>query len=240
MDFIGLLRVKNEARWLERALLSIYPLCNHVLVFDDHSTDETAAIASRMGASVFLSPFEGLDEARDKNYLLGKAWRLFAKPGDVGVMIDGDEELAAGDGEVIRREMENVDALSLRVLYLWNDENTVRVDGVYGRFSRSSVFRFTDEALSFPHTSAGGNFHCSNVPHQLIHSAIRSAARLWHYGYIDREDRIRKYHWYNAKDPNNHNEDGYRHMVQGDIDAIPATRRLRHAGPLRLIPREAA
>jgi hypothetical protein len=59
-------------------------------------------------------------------------------------------------------------------------------------------------------------------------------APLWHLGYNDLEDRVRKYAWYNQMDPNNQPEDCYRHMVQGDITEIPADAVLRHAGPLRL------
>lgn len=230
--YLGLMRVKNEARWIDRVLRSISPLCDRVLLFDDHSTDDTPGIAERMGATVISSPFEGLDEARDKNYLLGKAWRMFARPGDIAVMIDGDEELAAGDDEVIRRDIQSCDCLRLRVLYLWNDEKTVRTDGVYGKFTRPSVFRFIDEQINFGGTGAGCNFHCSNAPHRLTVSAPTSRARLLHYGYLDKQTRIDKYNWYNAKDPGNRAEDGYRHMVIGDI--FPECSRFRHAGPLRL------
>jgi hypothetical protein len=57
-------------------------------------------------------------------------------------------------------------------------------------------------------------------------------ARLLHYGYLHREDRIRKYEWYTQQDPDNQAEDFYRHTVIGDL--FPAEIRFRHGGPLKL------
>jgi hypothetical protein len=58
--------------------------------------------------------------------------------------------------------------------------------------------------------------------------------KFWHYGYMDREDRIKKYRYYQSVDPNNELEDGYRHIVQGDIPEVPADAVLKVAGPLKL------
>ena len=43
---IGIMRVKNEARWIDRVLASILPLCERVLVMDDGSTDGTDELVS--------------------------------------------------------------------------------------------------------------------------------------------------------------------------------------------------
>jgi hypothetical protein len=56
--------------------------------------------------------------------------------------------------------------------------------------------------------------------------------RLLHYGYLHKEDRVRKFHWYNKIDPNNAFEDQYRHMVIGDV--FPADSSFKWAGPLEL------
>jgi hypothetical protein len=49
---------------------------------------------------------------------------------------------------------------------------------------------------------------------------------------MHKEDRIRKFEWYNEADPGNVREDGYRHMVVGDV--FPAKARFQHGGPLAL------
>lgn len=227
---IATLRVKNESRWIRESLASLQPLCSEVHVLDDHSDDGTPEICEQLGATVYRSPFEGLDEVRDKNYLLDQIAPLHP---DWVIMIDGDEALAPGGAAQLEREVRKprVQALSLRVLYLWDRPDQVRTDGVYARLWRPSVFRYGTER--FAGTTHGGNFHCGNAPSRRV-AAIPSAAALVHYGYMDREDRLRKYEWYNAKDPASKSEDGYRHMVIGDV--FSADSRFRYAGPLQLEP----
>lgn len=226
---IGLLRVKNESRWIERCIRSILPICEQVIVMDDHSTDDTRDICAVLPrVNVFESPYEGLNEVRDKNYLLS-----MARGADWILMIDGDEMLAPGSAEVIAAATRgSSECLSPRILYLWNSEKLVRTDGVYGRFRRPSIFRPGNHR--FQSTSAGGNFHCGNAPIALHGQSWPVDATFLHFGYMHREDRIRKYGWYNQQDPHNSNEDHYRHVVQGDIPEIPASAHLLHAGPFRL------
>jgi len=90
---IGLLRIKNEARWIERVVRSIQPVCRRILILDDHSTDGTPEICESLGCQPFRSPFDGIHEARDKDYLLEKAWETGAAVGDYCLMVDGDEAL---------------------------------------------------------------------------------------------------------------------------------------------------
>jgi len=227
---VGMMRVKNEARWIKRCVESILPICERVLIMDDHSTDGTADIcASIPGVKLLASPFDGLNETRDKNWLLSQVG-----PADWIVAIDGDELLA--DPELLLKAMEQpVKCLRLPILYLWNSEDQVRVDGVYRMYKsegRASVFR--PNGAVFQSTQHGGNFHCGNVPAALRPDASYCRARLLHFGYMHREDRERKFSWYNQQDPGNNLEDHYRHMVVGDI--FPAESRFEHGGPLRLEP----
>lgn len=236
-QMIGMLRVKNEARWISQVLQSIQPLCDPIFVFDDHSSDATRDICREHGAYVIPSQFEGLDEARDKEYLL-KHFIIPVDP-EVVIAIDGDEVLTPDSLPCIEAaaSRQNVSHCSFRVLYLWDREDQIRTDGVYRNFRRSSLFRVKGQdhaALTFQPTSHGGNFHCKNIPQGLRGMGVSINATLLHYGYLHREDRIRKYEWYRSKDPNSIAEDGYRHVVQGDVAEIPAEMKLKHAGPLRL------
>jgi glycosyltransferase involved in cell wall biosynthesis len=243
-----MLRIKNEARWIERVVHSILPLCERVFVLDDHSSDGTPEICEGIArCTVFRSPYEGLDETRDKNFLL---WQLFnAVPKQDrhftygnplcpywAVAIDGDEVLEPGGPDLLRVEVHKVvHSLSLPILYLWDTPERYRVDGVYGSFRRPSVFRLMNNSFTFKATpwGNGANFHCSSVPQELLHGANRSKARLLHLGYMDRVDRLRKFAWYSEIDPGNAVEDCYRHMVQGDVAEVPANAKLKWAGPLR-------
>jgi glycosyltransferase involved in cell wall biosynthesis len=228
------MRVKNEARWIVESLRSIISICDEVLLMDDHSEDGTPDLARQEGATVLPSPFVGLQEARDKNWLLGHISER--KPSWV-VMIDGDEVLFSGDDKVLLAETDRPGVVSLcpQIIYAWDRPDQIRVDGVYRRFTRPSLFRWRP-GLEFRGRNGTG-FHCKNVPHEYVGRGSPSAARLLHYGYMDRADRIRKFQWYNEQERQlgvDASEDGYRHVIQGDVPEVPATARLRHAGPLEL------
>lgn len=238
MKIAGMLRVKNEARWIAEVLRSMQPICGSIVMFDDHSTDDTVLIASGIpGVHVILSDFAGVDEARDKNLLVAQTMKIADKP-DWIVHIDGDEVL---DPKAIPAIMRAVQVpqwsrtYRFQVCYLWDRPDQWRIDRLYGDFWRGSLFYTPGSSLRFRQTGFGGNFHCGNIPADIADDQDQLlGARLKHYGYMDREQRLAKYRWYNSIDPNNGLEDGYRHIVQGDVDEIPAEATLKHAGPLKL------
>lgn len=240
MKLAGLLRIKNESRWIRMVLESLLGVCDHVFVLDDHSTDNTVEICQSFGSFVtgFRSSFDTLDEARDKTFLLHQA---MAYNPEWALMIDGDEVLEA---EAARKfihllDRPNFRVYTLQVIYLWNDERTMRADGVYGKFYRPSLFRVSQAAdsASWRRTSTPGNLHCTSLPDGLRgETAGESGIKLLHYGYIDAPLRRAKFEWYNQVNPGNKHEDFYRHVIQGDPDGPPANAKLKHAGPLSLVP----
>jgi glycosyltransferase involved in cell wall biosynthesis len=230
-----MLRVKDEARWIERVIKSIQPVCDDIFVLDDHSTDGTPDICEALGCWVIDSDFDSIHEGRDKDVLLKSVWRAGAKVGDHCLMIDGDEALHQDDIPALKQAVDQgVACGNMHIVYLWDREDQVRVDRWYREFRRPSLFRLTSKDLSFQRTGFGGNFHCSSAPAALLGQQTKLAVRLLHFGYLHREDRVRKYHWYNEVDPNNAIEDGYKHVVIGDL--FPATAAFRWAGPLELKP----
>ena len=231
----GMLRVKNEARWIERVVRSIQPVCKQILVLDDHSTDATPELCEQLGCLVFRSEFDGIHEARDKDFLLGQVWKAGAQIGDYCLMVDGDEALHQADIPAVEEAAKSAAVCcSFHIVYLWDREDQIRVDRWYKEFRRPSLFRLTSRDLTFKRTLYGGNFHCSSAPAQLLSQIVKIPVRLLHYGYLHREDRVRKWHWYNSIDPNNALEDQYRHMVIGDL--FPANSVFKWAGPLELRP----
>jgi glycosyltransferase involved in cell wall biosynthesis len=231
------MRIKDESRWIVEVLESILPVCEKVFILDDHSTDGTVELCRSFNrVTVLESPFEGVDEARDKTWLMAQV--LSVHDAEWVLMIDGDEVLESAGPQKIRRLLQYplYEYYSFNILYLWNDAHTVRRDGVYGSFKRPSLFRVQPNQLPiWKSTNYGGNFHCSNIPSYLMNLPYAaSEINLYHYGYIDASLRERKYRWYNQIDPNNLAEDCYRHTVQGDPCGPPADMKLLHAGPLRL------
>lgn len=260
--FVAMLRIRNEERWIAEVLESLQPICERIFVMDDHSTDATAEICSQFSnVTVYQSPFEGLNEARDKNWLFDQVM-VQCKPRWV-MCIDGDEVLAPGSADVIREcvaanEQERADggnppdAYSFQIVFLWNERNTARVDRVYGDFWRPSMFRpFHPEPDTPDHAAlmtefrwlstpfgrkVNGNepnLHCSSVPQRFLAGHKRCPAKLLHYGYLHRADRVRKLDYYTGIDWLNRAEDSYRHMTQGDyptLEELPTTRRLLAEG----------
>jgi glycosyltransferase involved in cell wall biosynthesis len=230
-----MLRCRNEGRWLGEVLASIRPLTPDILILDDYSTDNTWAVAEAAGAVVIGSPFaqNQPDESRDKSYLLWSLRRRF-DPHYV-LCIDGDEVLSAGSADLIRAKLNPLCSIySFPIRYLWNDRNHYRADGVYGPYQRASMFSLVGagDGVTFRSTAYGSNFHCGNVPAGLKGTGAAVAADLLHLGYMDKADRVRKYEWYNQRDPHNQYEDRYRHMVIGDL--FPADARFVHGGPLKI------
>src|SRR5690606_34091662 len=207
-----MMRVKNEARWIEKAVRSIIPVCDSIHVLNDNSDDGTGELCREMGCHVYDSPFDTLDEARDKDWLLDRIQEHAGGRGWV-VCIDGDEALKDShrDRLVALTKKPQAPAYTVRILYLWDREDQFRTDGVYSRFYRPSIFRLKP-GLSFLRTGRM-NFHCSSVPAEYLRASKPSGIEFLHYGYMLREDRIRKFRWYNERDPENQLEDGYRHMV---------------------------
>lgn len=217
----------------------IAPLCQQIFVLDDHSTDRTVEICRAEGCTVIPSPFADLNESRDMQFLYEQT--MSAKP-DWVVSIDGDEELESGGAEKVRAAIasapSDVSFLSLRIIYLWDREDQIRVDGVYGKWRRNRVFR-PEPGAGFVGNGTKHNLHCAGAGNiKGLHGRAQALdVALVHYGSFSREIRMSKYIWHNLVEPDNVVEDGFRHVVQGDIPEVPASMVLRHAGPLTLRPR---
>lgn len=255
--FVGMLRIKNESQWIAEVLESILPLCQKVYILDDHSTDNTIEICHRYHPQVEVlpSPFTGLNEQRDKNWLYDEIIRR-CRPEWI-LCIDGDEVMEKAGPGIIRETIQRkpgVDSFVLKIAFMWGDRDTVRVDRIYSDFWRPSLFKPFHEdpevpdsrtllkELRFMVTPFGRvvgddqpNLHCSSVPQRFIHGRQMCKVRLKHYGYMEREQRVKKLDWYTSCDWKNAAEDSYRHMTQGDnvhLSELPKVRMLVENGVL--------
>lgn len=89
--------VKDEEPVLARCLASARDVADEIVVVDTGSADGTVAIARGFGAVVIHHDFADLDFGRARNRALEAA------RGDFALVLDADEELCAGGGEVVRR-----------------------------------------------------------------------------------------------------------------------------------------
>jgi glycosyltransferase involved in cell wall biosynthesis len=246
-----MLRIKNESQWIAEVLESILPLCSKIYILDDHSTDNTIQICHRYlpQVEVLPSPFTGLNEARDKNWLYDEIVRR-CRPEYI-LCVDGDEVLERRGPGIIRdtvAKKPDVNSFVLKIAFMWGDRDAVRVDRIYSDFWRPSLFKPFHEIpgdndtrtllteFRFMATPFGRkvgdhqpNLHCSSVPQRFIHGRQMCPVRLKHYGYIDRETRVRKLDFYTGCDWKNLAEDCYRHITQGDsvdLEELPRVKGL--------------
>jgi len=256
--FAAMLRIRNEARWIAEVLESIRPLCEWIAIMDDHSNDKTAKICEMFKydadhneqVTVLPSPFDGLDEARDKNWLYDQI--IAACEPEWILCIDGDEVLEKSGPDTIRQyckqdiTLSRPDSFKLPIAYLWNGRDTWRTDRIYSDFWRPSLFspfipdpnkpddmlvakefRFKSTPWGKTVNGISPNFHCSSVPQRRIHGAKLLPARLKHFGYMWREDRVRKLDYLTSIDWKNDAEDWYRHVCQGDRPLLTELPKIR-------------
>ncbi len=233
----GMVRVRNGEAHIAHCLHSLLRCCDNVVVMNDHSNDRTVEILNSFMPEVhwFTSPFQGLNEARDKSFLLhvirnmGAAWV---------VGLDADEVLLDPTQLLINIENNDTPVYSYRILTLWDREDQIRVDGIYAEIRRRAIFRLdATDGIWRQQSPDGPNLHCGSVPTDLRDKAIPCdpEVRVLHYGSMLRSERLRKYYWYLQHDSQNfENEDGYRHAIQGDLEDYPADAVYKHGGPLKL------
>lgn len=237
--FCGLMRVKNEARWIEESLESLLLACGRVFVFDDHSVDGTPEICEKTaGVTLIRSPFSGLNEGRDKAFLLNAA--RGATAAEWFFFVDGDEVVEKDGGkklrELLRCPIKDVRVADVTVLYYWNGTDGVRWDKNFKRFEATRVIAPKKEAV-FSYGDGPAQLHCGCVPDELLGSSrYMLDLALWHYGYMEAEVRRNKFEWYRANDSGNAREGNYLHILQGDPGGPGPKEELRHGGPLDVLP----
>jgi glycosyltransferase involved in cell wall biosynthesis len=88
--------VKNEEEMLPACLESAAPWVDEIVVVDTGSTDRTVEIAASFGARVFHHPWQ-------QNFSLHRNQSIGYCRGEWILILDADEELEPGSGEVLRR-----------------------------------------------------------------------------------------------------------------------------------------
>lgn len=202
MRVVGCTRVKNGGRYITRWIEDMSRFCDFLCVLDDGSEDNTPSLleaAAKRHGNLFLHRQRGLprDGGRDCNILYEMAGAMKA---DWIFAPDADEFVDPEDFDQIKPlvETDRQDTLAwtFPFFYLWDDEAHYRADGDYASCHVIRLFRY-DPKLTPPRRVS----HSQLCPDGLDRRRVRVAdARMVHYGYMDRADRMAKHKFYTDRD----------------------------------------
>ncbi|MBK9733668.1 MAG: glycosyltransferase family 2 protein [Saprospiraceae bacterium] len=172
---------KNEAHIIGKSILALKEITDDIIVvLDDTTTDDTANVASRLGASVFLKKWEGY--SNNKNFGASKTQN------DWIICVDADEIL---NSELIS----NLKALDPKITSVY-DMNIQTYFGDYpvrhcGWFPDWNIRLYNKNIMKW-NTNFVHEKLISDVP--LIHEKIPGL--IEHYSFIDEAHMISKFDYY--------------------------------------------
>lgn len=202
MKLVTAILAKNEAdRYLPRVLERCLSFSDAVLVLDDRSTDQTAALAKSMGCQV-----------KGRSILHGDAWGQEAparaelwdwaasEAGDGWVLICDADMLLEGNPRELLDTWE-VSAWAFVLWDCWDGEHQARVDGPWAmgpQVPRPWLFRPDYCVLGEPQWTHRG-LHAGHCPLNLggVVGVAPPDQYFWkHLSYSTKEDRVRKHAQY--------------------------------------------
>ena len=198
MVITGILQVRNEessghlARFLEWNL----PIYDHLIAFDDDSTDQTVSLLLSHGIEVIKGGFHAFrSELHIKQELLSTALSMYPNT-DWFLWLDADELLLESreNLEVLLMHSEKLgyDGIGLPLVNLWRSQNMYRIDSGFNDLTNVRFWKNT------------GNLRFKTKPglHHLMHprglKCIRKleSLRVLHFGFASDAYVLSKFHTY--------------------------------------------
>lgn len=223
MKIVGMMCVKNEARWIADVLRGMW-FCHRILLMDDHSTDGTVSIAEMFSnVEVLPSPFLDYDEPRNNTWLLKKVAGL--EP-DWVMHTMGDEVVEFDTWIKIQPLLHDPDysTIRFRVINLWDGIFMARTDGQWAKREADTLWRWSHRSLTYTGMHCGLPDGFEIRPHP--DARLVPNATLRHYGYCSRTLRQEAYYFFMARDKNAVRLAGYRDLLAEPSDVI-----LEYIGP---------
>ena len=220
---VAMYRIQNEERWIEKSLEAASEVCQEIVILDDCSTDNTLSICKKFPKVVDIyerkEPLP-LDEVRDKKII----WEMTLKRNPEFVMkFDGDEILAPNSKEILLSEImdlyPNEIVFSFQFLDMYDKPNQYRADGNFNKKAHIRLMKINEYTrnLKFVETEYPGNAHSLHLP-PTKYVPVRSDVKILHYGYYDKNTRLKKFQYFHEVDPGGSDFSGYKDMISGDLD----------------------
>lgn len=209
MRLLAHLVARDEADRYLSSVLAALPT-EHIHLYDDQSTDDTAALAFAMGAEVRVRPDRVSTFMEHEGAFRQAAWNsmvdtLKPEPGDWVLALDCDEILVADGGDVPGVIQEAILAaqeggsvgVKLPIPELWKvDEGGPwqRTDGYWAGLAQPRLFAYRPVA-EFNQARLG----CGSVPLYVVEGHLSRhtyGLAIAHLGYVDPSDRAHKYRRY--------------------------------------------
>lgn len=230
---LAVLAVRNEARFLPGWFDAVLAHVDGVVALDDGSTDETPDLLASRGEVLELirNPVTRprWDEVGNHRRLVAAALRHGA---DWILSLDADErperDFRVRAERVIQRgSLLGIDAFALRLLELWDSEETYRVDGPWGLKCVARLFRALDD-----HRFDARALHGIKAPLQASWRGRFPIAdlRLYHLRMIDAGDRAKRRARYESLDPDCRYQPGLGYAYLTDTAGLKLKRVPRRRG----------
>jgi len=196
-DLNLVIRVKNGEKYISKPLEQFQKIkeCHKIIVFDDHSTDNTINISKRYSkVKVVNSNFDTYNEARDRNFCLNLVKEDNPR---WACTLDHDEVFEDKIYDNIKNMINVDDPQVLSYLspmaHHWGDDKHWRVDGLWGSFLQERLFRnLPNQSIDMIDDSTLSG--C--VPFTNMFNKRVSLIRLRHFGNMEEDVRKNKYEFY--------------------------------------------
>ncbi len=210
MEIIAIARSYNEEKNLDRYLDQMSRLCSKILILDDGSTDNSDNIYKKYDKCLVHKQEHCYHEGKMCNFLY--KWAEEFKPDWINCC-DIDEVFDIQDEHKILDLVKNpkINSYIMPNLYLWNDNEHYRYDGIYKNITAIRLYRYVKGAYPDDREK-----HVAPLPkdRKLILPEQKVNIPILHYGYMDKSDREKKYKFYSNWDKT---MEDYEHIISDKI-----------------------
>ena len=102
---------------------------------------------------------------------------------------------------------------------MYDKPNQYRADGDFNKKApiRLMIINEYTRNLKFVESGYPGNAHSLHLP-PTKYVPVRSDVKILHYGYYDKNTRLKKFQYFHEVDPGGSDFSGYKDMISGDLD----------------------